>query len=189
MNKLKYVEIATNNIELAIRIQMEIFPNESAYEHYKYVIKSKIEYMKNYLVYKNDEVIGITGLYSNEDLNETNSIWLGWFGVRETYRSNGYGKQILMDTIEMAKKLSKKYPIKFFRLYTSERDDKIAQPLYEKVMDIKEYYNNDEDINYDGTCVIYSKSIDNCKVEYWNNKFLNLKEIVDEQEIGNLNFK
>ncbi|MNI89784.1 hypothetical protein D3C73_1472330 [compost metagenome] len=88
----------------------------------------------------------------------------------------------------MAKKLSLKYPIKYFRLYTSERDDKIAIPLYDKVMDIKEYYNNEEDFNYEGTCVIFTKSITNSNPIKWNNKFLNLKEIVEEQEEANLLF-
>ena len=186
---LKYVEVTINNIEYATKIQMKIFPKESAYEHYKYAIESNLEYQKYYLVYKDNNVIGITGLYSNENISETNSIWLGWFGVLEEYRYKGYGKQILIDTIQIAKELSKKYPIKFFRLYTSERDDKLAQPLYEKIMDVKEYYNNKEDINYDNTCIIYSKSLNNNKVEYWNNKFLNLKNIVEAQEKGNLKFK
>lgn len=185
---LKYVEITMENIEYATKIQMQIFPKESAYEHYKYTIDINMEYEKYYLVYDGNTVIGITGLYSNEDLNETNSIWLGWFGVLEEWRHKGYGKQILRDTINMAKKLTYKYPIKYFRLYTSERDDWTAQPLYEKLMDIKEYYNNEKDINYDSTCVIYSKSLVNEEVQYWNNRFLNLKEIVENEEIGNTKF-
>ena len=109
-----------------------------AFLHYKYSIESNLEYIKYYLVYDNDNVVGITGLYSNEEISETNSIWLGWFGVLEDFRSNGYGKQIFLDTIDMANDLKNKYPIKYFRLYTSERDDAIALPLYNKVMDIKE---------------------------------------------------
>ena len=182
---LKYVEIINDNIEFATKVQMRIFPNESAYEHFKFTIERNLEYEKYFLVYDGDIVIGVTGLYSNEDIFETNSLWLGWFGVLEEYRSKGYGKQILTDTIEMSKKLAKKYPIKYFRLYTSERDDKIAQPLYEKVMDIKEYYNNPDDINYDGTCLIYTKSLDDEKPTYWNDKFLNLKTIVEEEEKSN----
>lgn len=186
---MKYVEITSKNILLATKIQMKIFPEESAYEHYKYTIKEDIEYEKYYLVYDENNIIGITGLYSNEDIYKTNSIWLGWYGVLEKYRNKGYGKRILLDTIEMAKKLSIKYPIKYFRLYTSERDDKLAQPLYEKVMDIKEYYKNENDVNYDNTCLIYTKVLGNYKIEKWNNRFLNLKEIIESQEIGNEKFK
>jgi len=42
-------------------------------------------------------------------------------------------------------------------------------------MDMKEYYKNTEDINYDDTCVIYSKSLTEDMVIPWNNVFLNLK--------------
>lgn len=185
----KYIEITNDNIKYATKIQMEIFPEESAYEHFLYTIKENKDYMKYYLVYNEDTVIGVTGLYSNEDINETNSIWLGWFGVLERYRNTGYGKKILLDTIEIAKKLTKKYPIRYFRLYTSERDDKLAQFLYQEIMDIKEYYNNNEDINYDNTCVIYTKALNNNKIKKWNNKFLNLKGIIYEQELGNKNYK
>lgn len=185
---MKYVEITNENIIFATKIQMKIFPNESAYEHYKYTVRANSEYEKYYLVYDKNSVIGITGLYSNEDITKTNSIWLGWFGVLEEYRNKGYGRKILLDTIEMAKKLSIKYPIKYIRLYTSFRDDKLAQPLYEKVMDIKEYYKNTNDINYNNTCLIYTKSLGNYKIEKWNNRFLNLKGIIKNQEIGNEKF-
>lgn len=181
----KYIQITNQNLEFATNIQMKIFPNESAYEHYKFAIKNNLDYEKYYLVYKNDDVIGITGLYSNDDFDETKSIWLGWFGVLKEFRKKGYGQQILKDTINMAKELAKKYPIKYFRLYTSERDDSIAQPLYCKIMDIKEYYNNPNDVNYDNTCVIFSKSLFETPVTYWDNKFLNLKEIIAAQELGN----
>ena len=39
---MKYIEITDKNILLATKIQMEIFPEESAYEHYKYVIKETL---------------------------------------------------------------------------------------------------------------------------------------------------
>ncbi len=182
---LKYIEINNENLEYATLIQTQIFPKESAYEHYKKAIKLNLEYQKYYLVYDENKVIGITGLYSNEDLNETGSIWLGWFGVLSNYRNQGYGTQILNDTIHMATELAKKYPIKYFRLYTSERDDAIAQPLYNKIMDIREYYRNKKDVNYDNTCVIYSKSLFDFPVTYWDNKFLNLKNIISMQSSRN----
>ena len=116
---------------------------------------------------------------------DTNSIWLGWFGVLNEFRRKGYGQQILIDTINMAKYLAKKYPIKYFRLYTSEKDDSITPPLYYKIMDIKEYYNNVNDVNYDNTCVIFSKSLFETPITYWNDRFLNLKEIIAAQKLGN----
>ena len=163
---LKYIQMTNKNLEFATNIQMKIFPNESAYEHYKFAIKNNLDYEKYYLVYDNGDIVGITGV-----LNE--------------FRRKGYGQQILIDTINMAKDLAKKYPIKYFRLYTSEKDDSIAQPLYYKIMDIKEYYNNVNDVNYDNTCVIFSKSLFETPITYWNDKFLNLKEIIAVQELGN----
>lgn len=52
-------------------------------------------------------------------------------------------------------------------------------------MDIKEYYNNVNDVNYDNTCVIFSKSLFETPITYWNDRFLNLKEIIATQELGN----
>ena len=66
---LKYIQITNKNLEFATNIQMKIFPNESAYEHYKFAIKNNLDYEKYYLVYDNDDIVGITGLYSNEDFN------------------------------------------------------------------------------------------------------------------------
>ncbi len=33
-------------------------------------------------------------------------------------------------------------------------------------MDIKEYYNNEKNVNYDNTCVIYSKSLSDFPIKY-----------------------
>ena len=116
MKDLKYIEINMDNLDLAVNIQNEIFPKESARNHYLETINKNVDYEKYYLVYNNDKVIGITGLYCKENIYETNSIWLGWFGVLPEYRRRGYGKNILLDTINMAINLSNKYPIKYFRL-------------------------------------------------------------------------
>lgn len=179
--KLKYIQITKENINSATKIQQEIFPGESAYEHYLYTINKNEEYEKYYLVYDQEKVVGVTGIYSNEPLEETHSLWLGWYGVLLAERNKGYGSRILKDTIEMAKKLSQKYPIQYFRLYTDIKENKEALPLYDKYMDIKEMYNNPDDVNYDGNCIIYSKSLTQEKAQKWNNKFLNLKQIIEEQ--------
>jgi len=179
---LRYEKITKDNIDYAVEIQMKIFPGECAYQHYLDVINKNLQWQNYYLVYENNTVIGITGLYCSEDINETNSIWLGWFGVLEEYRKKGYGKRILLDTIEMAKNFSNKYPIKYFRLYTSIRDNTVAQILYKDVMDIEEIYNNKDDYTYDNTCVIYSKSLTDEKVPYWDNKFLNIKGYIEKEK-------
>ena len=179
---LKYIEITNKNIEYATKIQMEIFPNECGYQYFKDVIDRNLEYQKNYLVYDNNIVIGVTGLYSSEDISITNSIWLGWFGVLEEFRRKGKGREILLDTIKKANDFSQKYPIKFFRLYTSEIDNPTALILYDKVMDLKEYYNNSKDFNYNNTCIIYSKSLKGDKVKKWDNQFLNIKGFIKDEK-------
>lgn len=132
--------------------------------------------MRYYLVYKENVIIGITGLYMEDDCND--SIWIGWYGVLENYRLHGFGKQILLDTFEMAKEWAKEIGnVSYIRLYTSYKDNSVAQILYERYMDVVEEYNNPDDINFENTCLIYSKAInDNDKVSMWNNKFLNLKK-------------
>ena len=186
---LKFIKITKDNIDYATSIQMKIFPGECAYYNYLDIINKNLEWQNYYLVYEENKVIGITGLYCFENINETNSIWLGWFGVLEEYRRKGYGKEILIETINISKEFSKKYPIKYLRLYTSTRDNKIAQILYEEIMDIKEEYNNPNDFNYDNTCLIYSKSLTDEKLKLWNNKFLNLNEIIKKEKEGQEKFK
>jgi len=173
---MRYELIDKNNLILATRVQLEIFPKESAYYCYKKSIEDNHKHLKYYLVYKENVIVGITGLYISNDCND--SVWLGWYGVLENYRLHGFGKQILLDTIGLAKEWSKQdNNIKFLRLYTSERDNSVAQILYKKQMDIVERYNNPNDVNYDNTCLIYSKSLyDDIEVSKWDNKFLNLKE-------------
>ena len=97
---LKYVKITKENIVFATNIQMKIFKDECAYQNYLDIINKNLEWQNYYLVYDDDIVIGITGLYCFEDINITNSIWLGWFGVLEEHRLKGYGMKILLDTIE-----------------------------------------------------------------------------------------
>ena len=76
---LHYIKITDKNINLATQIQMQIFPDECAYQNYQDIINKNLEYQNYYLVYDDDIIIGITGLYSFEDIAITNTIWLGWF--------------------------------------------------------------------------------------------------------------
>lgn len=178
---LHYEEIKKSNLELAARTLNQIFKEQcsynSAYIQYEAIIKAGLDYIKYYLAYNDNELVGVTGMYTVGPIENTDSLWLGWFGVLEEHRRKGYGKQILLDTMEKVKVLAEKYQIKYFRLYTSERDNDLAQHMYEEIMDIKEYYNNPDDINYDNTCVIYTKSMINEEPQLWNNKFMNLKGI------------
>lgn len=170
---LRYEQLNQNNLKTIARIQYEIFPTASYYKGYINCLnkRAKQELPKQYLVYWNDKPIGITGLYCNEKYPDT--IWLSWFGVLKEYRGKGFGTKILLDSIELAKKYNKKW----FRLYTYEVWNKEAQPLYNKVMQIGEYYRNEkepiEKIEI-GKCKIFGYSLCDEKIQRWNDKFINL---------------
>lgn len=178
--KLEYELINENNINLATSIQHTIFPDECAYVHYKYAIDTNYKRNKYFIIKWNEIPVGVIGLYINDEI-DNESIWLGWFGILPEFRSKGIGRKSILDMIDEAKKYYKKY----FRLYTNDKGSSTARPLYRSVMQLYENYNNPNDYNYDGNCLIYSYSLCSEKVSLWNNKFLNLKEDIQDEQQGN----
>lgn len=170
--KIKIVDF--NNYKDAIKIQHEIFPNENATLNIlasldrnlfmkltgMYYEDDKVKY---YIAYINNKQVGITGLYQYQD----DEAWIGWFGILPEYRNKGYGKILLKETIDLAKKLG----YKIIRLYTDKKENKEAIKLYKKVGFIGEKYSV-ENLSYD--CWIFSKGIYDDKVNLWNNRNLNL---------------
>ena len=169
------------NIYDMVKTQMEIFRSECGYFQYNYALNCGKDYWKYWIVYDEDDIVAITGLYSDFDITETNSIWLGWFGVRPKYRRKKIGTEVLNYTINEAYKLAKKYPIKYFRLYTSIDENATAQLLYKKIMDFYEEYNCPNDSN-NNTCRIWTKVLFNDKKVKWNNKYLGLKDIEKKEK-------
>lgn len=178
--KLEYELINKDNIDLATSIQHTIFPDECAYIHYKYAIDTNYKSNKYYIIRWNELPVGVIGLYVNNEI-DSESIWLGWFGILPEFRSKGLGRRSILDMIEQSKKYNKKY----FRLYTNDDGDSTARPLYRSVMQVYEHYNNINDYNYNGNCLIYSFSLCNQKPTLWNDRFLNLKEDIEEEQSGN----
>ena len=179
-NKIRFEKITYENLELACKIQNEIFPKEDARENFIEQIKND-PYRKEMdykIVYINDEPIGITGIYSYNEYPD--DAWLGWFGILYEYRNKGYGKLVIEKTMELAKE--KGY--KNFRLYTDEYA-KDAHKLYEKLGLIKESYDRDDDKDeyFIADIYIYSKSLNNEKLELWNNKLLGLKEQGEKENL------
>lgn len=169
--KLKYEKICSDNIVLAAKIQYKIFPNSSAYLKYLKEIKDNNDLPISFLVYYKNIPIGVVGLYVIPVYKDT--IWLSWFGVLEKYRHKGFGSQILKDIIVMAKQYNKN----FLRLFTYEVWNQEAQAFYKKHMEIEEYYTNSEDDQYDiqvGKCKIFGYSLCKDKIDYWNNKFIDI---------------
>ncbi len=178
--KLEYELIDESNINLATSIEYTIFPGECAYEHYKYAIDTKYKTDKYFIIKHNEIPVGVIGLYIDDEI-DNESIWLGEFGILPEFRSKGIGRKSILDIIQEAKKYNKKY----FRVYTNDKGDYTARPLYRSVMQLYENYNNPNDYNYDGNCLIYSYSLCAEKVSLWNNKFLNLREYIQDEKKGN----
>ena len=171
--RIKFQKISKNNLELACKIQNEIFPNEDARENYNECI-NKAPYRKEldyYIAYLDNNPIWVTGIYSYHEYPD--DAWLGWFGILNNYRGNWFGGKILDMTIELAKE--KWY--KNFRLYTDEFATS-AHKLYESRWLIKEKYNrpDDEDQYFQSEIYIYSIGLIGNNIELWDNKLLWLKQ-------------
>jgi len=73
--------------------------------------------------------------------------------------------------------IAKGYNKKFLRLFTYEVWNSEAQEFYKKNMQIEEYYTNPQDNQYDiqvGKCKIFGYSLCEDKIDYWNNKFIDI---------------
>lgn len=180
MSEISFSKITAENLELACKIQNTIFPIDDARENFIEQInndpyRKELDY---YIVYSDDTPIGVTGIYSYHEYPD--DAWLGWFGILEEYRHNGFGGKVLDKTIELAKE--KGY--KNFRLYT-DQDAKSAHKLYESRGMIRELYDNKDDKNeyYDGKTYIYSRSLTDKDIELWNNKILGLKEQGEKENL------
>lgn len=177
--KLKYKKINHENIKVAAQIQYQIFPYASAYYQYRESLNNSDDLPINFLVYYDDFPIGIIGLYEIKEYSDT--IWLSWFGLLEKYRHKGFGTQMFQDILIIAKQYHKK----FLRLYTYEIWNQEAQPFYQKIMEIGEYYQNPEDDQYDiieGKCKIFGYSLCNEPIDYWNDRFIDIKSEDDDHE-------
>lgn len=167
---LKYVEVDSSNLDLAVKIQNTIFPLEDGRQNYIEGITNDPyrKEMTNYITYVDEIPVGVVGLYSYNEY--PNDAWLSWFGVLEEYRHKGYGSKMF----DFFKTLSVEKGYTSIRVYTDDEFDK-AISLYEKKGMIKEFYKNElesEEVNRE--TIIYSKTLTKEKTEKWNNKFLGL---------------
>ena len=86
----------------------------------------KLEYFT--LIDEDKNLVGITGLY-NEDDDNKDDIWLGWFCIDKDYRKKGLSKKLLKFTIDRA--LS--YDKKILKLYVyNSKKYQPAIKLYEQ---------------------------------------------------------
>ena len=182
MKNITFERITWDNLDLACKIQNELFPEEDArYNFIEQINRDPYRLEMDYeIVYVDGEPMGLTGIYVYPEYPE--DAWLGWFGIIDKYRHQGYGGAILDKTIKIAKE--KGY--KNFRLYTDEYATD-AHKLYESRGLIKEAYDrpDDQDEYLDWKIFVYSKSLTDKKVEMWNNKLLGLKEQGEKENYFN----
>ena len=178
-------KVSKDNLELAIKIQNAIFPNENGAlnlkasadkSHIKEVYGENFRDISNFWICKDEkgDAVGITGIYSYFEYPE--DAWCGWYGVLPKKQGQGYGKKILSWTMGKAKEMG----FKNFRLYTDLEENNVAVELYRKIGMIEEPYTF-EDMG-DEKIVIFSKNLFSEKTEKLGNKNLFLKE---QEEIQN----
>lgn len=179
---MKYELITEKNLDLAVKVQNEIFPEENGKQNFIDSI-NKDQYRKEltyYLVFDNETPVGVSGLYSYHEY--PNDAWLGWYGVLKEFRGKGYGSKIF-DHFE---KISKEKGYKNIRLYTDINMYKDAIKLYYKKGMISEKYENDnEDESIRNTTLIFSKSLTEKETKLWNNKNLELNNQVKKEKNSN----
>jgi len=165
LNKSNVLEMESINREL-FKQDVKMVRNEEG-SIYRDVLLGKYHNCSkmNYALIKEDNgrTVGIIGYYQpNQD---PNSIWIGWFGIKEVFRRQGYGKKALKGLINYVKK---SFPeITTLRVYTGIHENPIALHLYEslgferenKLFKLKE--DSDE-------TVVLSMSLDGNPVKYWN---------------------
>lgn len=168
-------KINYNNLELALKVHKELFPNNSARKNYEDSINN-ISNGEYYLVYDNEECIGTFGIYTETEDKE--SAWLGWFGVRKKFRRQHYGSEIIKIFEEMAKERGYKYS----RLYTDMRDNDVAIQFYLSNNYKSEIYLNlDDEASIAIEVLIFSKSLLDEPLKIWDNKNIHLTEQLLEE--------
>ena len=119
-----------SNVDLAIKIQNEIFPEEDGQEELLEAVKSgkskRMSLLKYWICYSDTKPIGICGITQYADYPD--DAWLGWYGVRKEHRRQGFGRKMF----EYVKSLAYQMGYKHLRLYTDEQDNKIAIITYKK---------------------------------------------------------
>lgn len=167
---MRYEEINFDNIELAFNIQKHIWPKDPDYESFYDKVINKSDDNISWLVYIDDNIIGITGIYTEEI--DKDSIWLEWFTILPKYRRKGYGEKVLLDTINYCKNLNR---YKYFRLHTTYYKDRPALFLYDKIMDFKEKYTVEDTIDVENNYLIYTYILTG-KKKFWANRYLGINE-------------
>ena len=167
--------ITADNISYAVSIQEELFPDESARANYEESLENSSDY-EYYLIYQDGACAGIIGLYHYPE--DSDSAWLGWFGIREGYRRKHLGSFALKQFETMAR--DKGY--RLARLNTDAENNDAAIAFYEANGYFREPYFN----THDPACMkyktlIFSKSLSGDPLIPWNSRNIHLTEQIAKQ--------
>ena len=180
IKSLDFRIVNKNNAIEAIHTQNEIFPEDDATIHI--LIACDLDFLKQnikicptvnkvnyYLAYYNDDIVGITGLYTYSENSLPNECWLGWYGVRTKYRGYGFGKIMLEWSIDKA--LSEGYDT--LRLYTTS--------YYKEAMDVykKRGFISEEYVIDNNEIIIYSIALSQRPLELLEGRFINILPEMD----------
>lgn len=168
-NELTKHAVTRENLNLVRELFASIFPNEILYGEFdsgvdcfeQSTYDTELEY---YIHYDGESPVGISGIYSEPI--DSDSLWLGWFGVLEKYRNRGYGSSIL-NAFETE---CKHRGMKFARLYTAVENNDSAIHFYKKRGYSLELYNGEYPKDMQEKVYIASKSLCEIPVIPWNNK-------------------
>ncbi|TSD00824.1 MAG: Uncharacterized protein Athens071425_565 [Parcubacteria group bacterium Athens0714_25] len=180
-------EVAKDNLDLAIKIQRVIFPEEDGALNLRASVDESLiekvygEGAREKVTFwlckdKEGDAVGITGIYVYFEYPD--DAWLAWYGILPEKRGQGYGSKLLLWTMKKAKELG----YKNLRLYTDLEDNGAAVELYRKMGMIEESYEA-EDMGEEKT-IIFSKSLVSDKSEKLGNKMLFLKKQAEIQMRG-----
>lgn len=168
--------VTQQNIDLAVRIQEELFPGESGRANFEESLESDSGYAY-YLIYEDGTCAGVIGLYRYGE--DPKSAWLGWFGIREDFRRKHLGTEALKRFEEMTRKDG----YRFARLYTDAQNNDAAIAFYKANRYFCEPYENPQDpasLRY--RTVIFSKPLFPEELVLWNNRSIHLTEQIAKQE-------
>ena len=109
-----------------------------------------------YIVKANEETIGVIGLYRQVH-TPIGVAWIGWFGVRPSFRDRGLGTQMLRDLV----KIAKEYKFKELWVFT-DRENRGALRFYEQFgfINLGTVEENHPGVTHDPTDVVLKYSLD-----------------------------
>ena len=167
-------------LQTATEIQHRIFTCKGYDAYLNYKESVELATGGRYWLLRNteeDTYVGISGIYLEEE--DTESAWLGWFGILPEFRHKGYAAEALRLFEEDAQKRGFIY----VRLYT-DTDNHTARQFYEKHGYVGERYRCAEDpVSFQYDLMVYSKPLPGNEPLSWNNRNLHLQTQFVRQQL------